>query len=67
MLPAKRAALEGSVDVDDVRRALGGLRITAPSGFEVVMDLSNHHLHKPAVIGRIAADARIVPIRMSQA
>ena len=65
MLPAKRAALEGSVDVDDVRRALGGLRITAPSGFEVVMDLSNHHLHKPAVIGRITADARIVPIWMS--
>ena len=24
--------------------------------------LTNHHLHKPAVIGRIAADARIVPI-----
>ena len=68
MLPAKRAALEGSVVVDDdVCRALGGLRIMAPSGFEVVMDLSNHHLHKPAVIGRIAADARIVPIWMSQA
>ena len=66
MLPAKRAALEGSVVVDDdVCRALGGLRIMAPSGFEVVMDLSNHHLHKPAVIGRITADARIVPIWMS--
>jgi urea transport system substrate-binding protein len=26
------------------------------------MDLTNHHLHKPAVIGRITADARIVPI-----
>ena len=38
-------ALEGSVDVSEVRRALGGLRIMAPSGFEVVMDLSNHHLH----------------------
>jgi urea transport system substrate-binding protein len=38
----------------------------APSGFEVVMDLSNHHLHKPAVIGRITADARIVPIWVSQ-
>jgi urea transport system substrate-binding protein len=30
------------------------------------MDLSNHHLHKPAVIGRITADARIVPIWISQ-
>jgi urea transport system substrate-binding protein len=59
-------SLEGSVEVRDVRRALGGLRIKAPSGFEVVMDLSNHHLHKPAVIGRITADARIVPIWISQ-
>ncbi|HEV7463698.1 MAG TPA: transporter substrate-binding protein, partial [Methyloceanibacter sp.] len=59
-------SLEGSVDVSEVRRALGGLRIKAPSGFEVVMDLSNHHLHKPAVIGRITADARIVPIWISQ-
>jgi urea transport system substrate-binding protein len=40
-------SLEGSMDVSDVRRALGGLRIKAPSGFEVVMDLSNDHLHKP--------------------
>ncbi|HBH40300.1 MAG TPA: hypothetical protein DIC31_02315 [Rhizobiales bacterium] len=55
-------SLEGSVDVRDVRRALGGLRLKAPSGFEVVMDLSNHHPHKSAVIGRITADARIVPI-----
>jgi urea transport system substrate-binding protein len=55
-------ALEGSVEVKDVRRALGGLRLKAPSGFEVVMDLVNHHLHKPAVIGRITEDARIVPI-----
>ena len=29
------------------------------------MDLTNHHLHKPAVIGRITEDARIVPIWMS--
>ena len=56
---------EGTVDVREVRRALGGLRIKAPGGFEVVMDLTNHHLHNPAVIGRITADARIVPIRMS--
>jgi urea transport system substrate-binding protein len=52
--------------VRDVRRALGGLRLKAPSGFEVVMDLSNHHLHKPAMIGRITADARFVPIWISQ-
>ena len=57
--------LEGSVAVADVRRALAGLRVRAPSGFDVLMDLSNHHLHKPAVIGRITADARIVPVWMS--
>ena len=50
-----------SLRVDEVRDALGGLRVRAPSGFEVVMDKRNHHLHKPAVIGRITADARIVP------
>ena len=54
--------LEGSIAVADVRRALAGLRVRAPSGFDVVMDLTNHHLHKPAVIGRITADARIVPV-----
>ena len=54
--------LEDSIKVADVRRALAGLRIRAPSGFDVVMDLTNHHLHKPAVIGRITADARIVPV-----
>jgi urea transport system substrate-binding protein len=50
-----------SFRTDEVRDALGGLRIRAPSGFEVVMDKRNHHLHKPAVIGRITEDARIVP------
>ena len=58
-------ALEGTVNVHEVRRALGGLRLGAPSGFEVVVDLTNHHLHKPAMIGRITEDARIVPIWMS--
>ena len=59
-------ALEGTVAVDDVRRALGGLRLRAPSGFEVAMGLSNHHLHKPAVIGRITEDGRIMPVWTSQ-
>ena len=55
----------GSVGVDQVRRALSGLRLRAPSGFEVFMDPGNHHLHKPVVIGRITPDARIVPVWMS--
>ena len=32
------------------------MRIEAPSCFEVFMDLSNHHLHNPAVIRRITLD-----------
>ena len=45
-----------------MRRALGGLRLKAPSSFEAAIDLSDHHLHKPAVIGRITEDGRIVPV-----
>jgi urea transport system substrate-binding protein len=59
------ATLEASVDVSEVRRALAGLRLKAPSGYEVFMDLTNHHLHKPAVIGRITPDTRIVPVWQS--
>lgn len=52
----------GSVGVDEVRRALAGLRIKAPSGYEVAMDPVNHHLHKPAIIGEMTSDGRIVPV-----
>ena len=57
---AVRAA--GTTDPDAVRRALAGLTVEAPSGFTVMMDPDNHHLHKPAVIGRIEADGRILPV-----
>jgi len=56
---------EAVVEVDAVRNALAGMRIEAPSCFEVFMDLSNHHLHNPAVIRRITLDMRIVPTLMS--
>jgi urea transport system substrate-binding protein len=49
-----------------VRQALCGLRVKTPSGFTVMMDPSNHHLHKPAVIGRMTAGQRIVPIWTSE-
>jgi urea ABC transporter urea binding protein len=52
----------GSVEVDAVRRALCGMRLNAPSGYQVLMDEANHHLHKPAFIGRLTEDARILPI-----
>jgi urea transport system substrate-binding protein len=63
---ASAVANAESTDVDAVRRALAGLSINAPSGFTVQMDQSNQHLHKPAVIGRIEADGRILPVWVSE-
>ena len=62
------AAVEaaGTTDVDKVRTALGGRRITAPSGFSVQMDDKTHHLFKPVMIGRITDDGRIVPVSVTE-
>ncbi|XSG81758.1 MAG: transporter substrate-binding protein [Methyloligella sp. ZOD6] len=56
----------GMTETDAVRNALSGMHLKAPSGYEVVMDETNHHLHKPAFIGRMTVDARIVPIWHSE-
>ena len=48
-----------------MRRALAGRRINAPSGFEVKLDGKSHHLYKPAMIGRITKDGRIVPVSVT--
>ena len=42
----------GTTDVNAVRQAMYGQRVKAPSGFEVVMN-TNHHLSKPAMIGKL--------------
>jgi urea ABC transporter urea binding protein len=62
------AAVEaaGTTDVDKVRVALGGKRLTAPSGFQVLMDADTHHLFKPIMIGRIADDGRIIPVSVTE-
>jgi hypothetical protein len=49
---AQAAAQAGTTDVDAVRQAMYGQRVKAPSGFEEVMN-TNHHLSKPAMIGKI--------------
>jgi urea transport system substrate-binding protein len=61
------AAVEkaGSFDPNNVREALAGLTIDAPSGFRVVMDAKNQHLHKPAAIGRIDKHGTIQPVWIS--
>jgi urea transport system substrate-binding protein len=59
---AQAVAKAGSTDVDAVRACLAGLTFEAPSGFVVCMDERNHHLHKPAFIGRITAKGEILPV-----
>jgi urea transport system substrate-binding protein len=43
----------GTTDVDAVREAMGGQTFKSPSGFTLTMDATNHHLHKPVMIGEI--------------
>ena len=42
-----------STDVDKVREAMAGQTFAAPSGYTLTMDKTNHHLHKPVMIGEI--------------
>ncbi len=49
---AQATAQAGTTDVDAVRQAMYGQRVKAPSGFEEVMN-TDHHLSKPAMIGKI--------------
>jgi urea transport system substrate-binding protein len=55
---AQAATQAGSVDINAVRQAIGGQMIKSPSGFEMVMDGKNHHLHKPVYIGEIQGDGQ---------
>jgi urea transport system substrate-binding protein len=48
------ASQAGTTDINAVRQAMYGQRVRAPSGFEVVMN-TNHHLSKPAMIGKLDA------------
>jgi urea transport system substrate-binding protein len=48
---AQAVSQAGTAGVNAVRQAMYGQRVRAPSGFEVVMN-TNHHLSKPAMIGK---------------
>jgi urea transport system substrate-binding protein len=48
----------GSTDVDKVREAMAGQTFNAPSGFTLKMDETNHHLHKPVMIGEVQSDGQ---------
>ena len=47
-----------TTDVDKVIAAMSGQKFKAPCGFELTMDKTNHHLHKPVMIGEIRADGQ---------
>ncbi len=55
---AQAAKKAGSVDVDKVRKAMAGQTFKAPSGFVLKMDETNHHLHKPVMIGEVQDDGQ---------
>lgn len=48
----------GSTDVNKVRVAMAGQTFKAPSGFTLEMDKTNHHLHKPVMIGEVQANGQ---------
>lgn len=54
-----KAAVEkaGTTDVNAVRKAMIGLKLNTPSGYEEVMG-ANHHLSKPVMIAEIKADGQ---------
>jgi urea transport system substrate-binding protein len=47
-----------STDTDKVIAAMAGQTFNAPSGFVLTMDPTNHHLHKPVMIGEIKGDGQ---------
>src|SRR4051812_2410341 len=47
-----------SFDTDKVIVAMGGQTFKSPDGFMMAMDATNHHLHKPVMIGEIKADGQ---------
>ena len=54
-----KAAVEkaGTTDVDAVRAAMIGQKVSAPDGFDIEMG-SNHHLYKPVMVGEIRPDGQ---------
>ena len=47
-----------SIEVGKVRPAMYGQTFKAPSGFTLSMDKSNHHLHKPVMIGEVQGNGQ---------
>ncbi len=48
--------------VDPVIEAMAGQQFKAPCGFELTMDKTNHHLHKPVMIAEVKADGQFTVV-----
>lgn len=48
----------GTTDVNAVRKAMAGQTFKAPSGYTLKMDETNHHLHKPVMIGEVQSNGQ---------
>jgi len=48
----------GTTDVDAVRKAMAGQTFKAPDGYVIEMDKTNHHLHKPVMIGEVQGNGQ---------
>ena len=48
----------GTTEVNAVRKAMSGQTFKAPSGYMLKMDETNHHLHKPVMIGEVRANGQ---------
>ncbi len=55
---AQAVTKAGTTEVDKVREAMAGQTFTAPDGFTLTMDKTNHHLHKPVMIGEVQEDGQ---------
>jgi urea transport system substrate-binding protein len=47
-----------SAEVDKVRKAMSGQTFKSPCGFTLKMDETNHHLHKPVMIGEVTGNGQ---------
>jgi urea transport system substrate-binding protein len=55
---AQAVAKAKTTKVSEVRKAMSGQTFDAPSGFKLEMDATNHHLHKPVMIGEVQANGQ---------
>ncbi len=57
----------GKTETDAVIAAMSGQSIDGPSGYKLSMDATNHHLHKPVMIGEIQANGQFEVVYKTKA